>query len=32
MLPDFAELLEPPQLFGFLRCKSDFLGNIGFFQ
>jgi len=32
MLPDFAELLEPPQLFGFLRCKFDFLENIGFFQ
>ncbi len=25
MLPNFAELLEPPQLFGFLRCKFDFL-------
>lgn len=32
MLPDFAELLEPPRLFGFSRCKSDFLENIGFFN
>ena len=32
MLPDFAELLEPPQLFGFSRCKFDFLENIGFFN
>lgn len=32
MLPDFAELLEPPQLFGFSRCKFYFLENIGFFN
>lgn len=32
MLPNFAELLEPPQLFGFSRCKFYFLENIGFFN
>ena len=32
MLPDFTELLEPPQLFGFLQCKFDSPENIGFFQ
>lgn len=32
MLPDFTELLEPPQLFGFSRCKFYFLENIGFFN
>ena len=32
MLPDFAELLELPRLFGFSRCKFYFLENIGFFN
>lgn len=32
MLSDFVELLEPPQLFGFSRCKFYFLENIGFFN
>ena len=32
MLPDFSELLDPPQLFGFSQCKSDFLENIVFFN
>lgn len=32
MLPDFTELLESPQLFGFSRCKFYFLEILVFFN